>query len=296
MPDIIPLMPDFWAFWERAESKPSAERVALLKEVVIAPQRNFYENVVGVPSDERLAEFIDVLTPAIPALRRIDDEFREQMPGAYAQFLAAHPELDRRLPIYVGPSLFSSSGQVRDLDGRAIVFYGLDVMAVVLADVLDHRPDIHHELFHAYHWQRNPDIAAVSRESFSKSRTTPMYYDLWIEGLALHATRLLNPDAPLALILASKDLPEKGPAVLARVAGELRQRLDVTNLDEVGDYFFFRSRREDLPSRIAYYVGLRLAGEVARTHTLDQMLALDGAELRRVVDEGLSRLATGGAS
>lgn len=296
MPDIIPLMPEFWAFWERAESKPSAERVALLREVVIAPQRNFYENVVGVPSDERLAEFIDVLTPAIPALRRIDDEFRDQMPGAYAQFLAAHPDLDRRLPIYVGPSLFSSSGQVRDLDGRAIVFYGLDVMAVVLADVRDHRPDIHHELFHAYHWQRNPKIAAVSRESFSKTRTTPMYYDLWLEGLALHATRLLNPDAPLALILASKDLPERGPAVLARVAGELRQRLDVTNLDEVGDYFFFRTRREDLPSRIAYYVGLRLAGEVARTHTLDQMMALDGAELRRVVDEGLSRLATGGAS
>ena len=295
-PHLIPLMPDFWTFWERAESKPAPERVALLKEVVIAPHRNFYENVVGVPSDERLTEFLDVLAPAIPALKRIDEEFREQMPGAYAKFLAAHPDLDRSLPIYFGPSLFSSSGQVRDLDGRAIVFYGLDVVAVVLSDVTDHRPDIHHELFHAYHWQRNPAIAAASRESFSKTRSTPMYYDLWIEGLALYATQKLDPEAPLAVVLSSKDLPEKGPAVLARVAGELRQRLDVTNLDEVGDYFFFRTRRADLPSRIAYYVGLRLAEEVARTRTLDQMLALDGAELRRVVDAGLKTLEGGGAS
>jgi hypothetical protein len=289
-PNIIPLMPEFWAFWDGSEGKSTAERVALLKEVAIAPHREFYEKITGVPSDERLAQFIDMLGPAIPALKRIEQEFREQMPGAYATFLAAHPDLDRSLPIYVGPSLFSSSGQVRDLDGHTIVFYGLDVMAVVLADTTDHRPDIHHELFHAYHWQRNPRIAAATRDSFEKTRTTPLYNDLWIEGLAEYEARRLNPNAPLEYVLASKELPGRGPVVLAKVAGELRQKLDGTDIDDVGDYFFFHTRRADLPSRSAYYVGLRLAEEVAKTHTLDQMMALDGPALRQVVDEGLRAL------
>jgi hypothetical protein len=183
---------------------------------------------------------------------------------------------------------------VRDLDGRTIVFYGLDVVAVVLPDVTNHVPDIHHELFHAYHWQRNPAIAAAGRESFSETRTTPMYNDLWTEGLALHAVRRMNPDAPLALVLASRELPEKGPPVLARVAGELRQRLDVTNLKEVGDYFFFHTTRADLPSRIAYYVGLRLAEQVGRRLSMDEMIRLEGPALRREIDRGLAELEAGG--
>ena len=293
-PHVIPLMPDFWAFWNRAEGKTGPEKVALLKEVALAPHREFYEKITGIPSDERLTQFIDLLGPAIPALKRIEAEFDEQMPRAYADFTRAHPDLDPSLPIYLGPSLFSSSGQCRDLDGRTIVFYGLDVMAVVLADTTNHRPDIHHELFHAYHWQRNPAIAAATKNSFEKDRTTPVYNDLWIEGLAEHAARRLNPDAPLELILASKELAAKGPSIVAQVAGELRGRLDGSNLDDFGDYFFFHTRRTDLPSRSAYYVGLRLAEEVAKTRTLDEMIALQGEELRKVVDDGLKTLASGG--
>jgi hypothetical protein len=289
-PIVVDLMPDFWSFWNRAEGVTEPQRVALLKELALAPHQKFYEDVPHIPSDERLTEFLDTLTPAIPALRRIDGEYRAQLPGAYAAFLAAYPDLDPTLPIYVGPSLFTSSGQVRDFDGRTIVMYGLDVVAVVLSDVGDHVPDIQHELFHAYHWQRNPAIAAAGREAFVATRTTPMFYDLWIEGLALAAVHRLDPDAPLALVLSSPTLAGKGPAVMARVAGELRQRLDVTNLDEVGDYFFFHTRRTDIPSRMAYYVGLRLAEEVGGRLSMEEMVALDGDDLRREVDAGLLAL------
>jgi len=290
VPLVVDLMPAFWTFWTRAEGVTAPERVALLKELALAPHQEYYEGVPYIPSDERLAKFLDTLTPAIPALRRIDGEFRAQLPGAYTAFLAAYPGLDPALPIYVGPSLFTSSGQVREFNGRTIVMYGLDVMAVVLADVEDHVPDIQHELFHAYHWQRNPGIAAAGREAFVATRTTPMFYDLWIEGLALHAVHRLDPEAPLALLLASTALPEKGPVVLARVAGELRRRLDVTNIDEVGDYFFFHTSRTDIPSRIAYYVGLRLAEEIGRRLSMEQMIALDGDDLRREVEAGLLAL------
>jgi hypothetical protein len=293
-PHLIDLMPAFWGFWARAEGKSPAGRIALLKDIALAPHREFYEKVVTIPSDERLGQFLETLSPAVPALRRIDGEFHAQLPGAYASFIATWPDLDRSLPIYVGPSLFTSSGQVRDLDGRTIVFYGLDVVAVVLPDVTNHVPDIQHELFHAYHWQRNAAAAAAGRQSFSETRTTPMYDDLWAEGLALHAVRRMNPDAPLALLLSSPELAEKGPAVLARVAGELRQRLDVTDLKEVGDYFFFRTSRKDLPPRIAYYVGLRLAEQVGRRLSMDEMIRLEGEALRREIDRGLAELESAG--
>ena len=293
-PQVVALMPEFWSFLTRAEGAAGPERIRLLKELALAPHRELYEEVVGIPSDERLAEYLETLGPAIPALWRIDREFHEQLPRGVASFRAAYPDLDEALPLYVGPSLFTSSGQVRDLQGRTIVFYGLDVMAVVLADVTDHLPDMHHELFHAYHWQRNPEIAAAGREAFSEQRTTPVYYDLWSEGLAVYAAHRLNPEAPLALLLSSPDLAEKGPGVLARVAGELRRRLDVTDLQEVGDYFFFRSRRSDLPSRSAYYVGLRLAEEVGRTRSMQEMIRLSGSALRSTIESELIALERAG--
>jgi len=289
-PNLIDLMPAFWAFWEQAEKKDPAEQVRLLKEVAIAPHHDFYEKVIGVPSDDRLKKILETLTPAIPALRRIDGEFRDQLPKGFASFIATYPDMDRTLPIYAGPSLFTSSGQSRDFEGRTIVFYGLDVVAVVLSDVTNHLPDVHHEMFHAYHWQRNPEFAAAGKDAFEKTRKSPMYYDLWSEGLALYAVRHLDPDAPLSLVLSSKALPDEGPKVLKRVAGELRQRLDVTNLDEVGDYFFFTPKRKDLPSRIAYYVGLRLVEEVGKGRSMEDLVTLGGKDLRAAIDAGLQTL------
>jgi hypothetical protein len=295
-PRVTNLMPAFWSFWERAGDVAGAERIAMLKEIALKPHLDYYTKVPHIPSDERLATYLDTLAPAIPALRRIDAEYREQLPRGYASFLATYPDLNPDLPIYVGPSLFTSSGQVRDLDGRTIVMFGLDVLAVVLADVENHLPDIHHELFHAYHWQRNAIIAAAGREGFEEERTTPMYYDLWSEGLAVLAARRLNPQAPLALVLASTVLPEQGPPVLSRVAGELRERLDSTDLEEIGDYFFFKTKRTDFPPRIAYFVGMQLAEEVGRRLSMEEMVRLEGAELRRVVEEGLRAIeARGGA-
>jgi hypothetical protein len=289
-PNLTDLMPAFWAFWEQAEGKDPAEQVRLLKEVAIAPHRDFYEKVIGVPSDDRLKKILETLTPSIPALRRIDGEFKEQLPKGFASFRAAYPDMDRTLPIFAGPSLFTSSGQSRDFEGRTIVFYGLDVIAVVLPDVTNHLPDIHHEMFHAYHWQRNPEIAAAGKDAFEKTRKSPMYYDLWSEGLALYAVRHLDPDAPLSIVLSSRALPDEGPRVLKRVAGELRQRLDVTNLDEVGDYFFFTPKRKDLPSRIAYYVGLRLVEEVGKGRSMEDLVTLGGKDLRAAIDSGLAKL------
>lgn len=289
-PRVTDLMPAFWSFWERAQGTERMERVRLFKDLAIAPHREFYEKVPQIPSDDRLDEILKTLAPAIPALRRIDREFSEQLPRGFASFLAAYPGMDATLPIYVGPSLFTSSGQSRDLNGRTIVFYGLDVLAVVLPDVENHLPDIHHEMFHAYHWQRNPEIAAAGKQAFEKTRTAPMYYDLWSEGLALLAVRRLDADAPLSLVLSSKVLPEEGPKVLARVAGELRARLDVTDLDDVGDYFFFKPKRADLPSRIAYYVGLRLTEEVGRNRSMDNLVTLGGKELRQTIESGLRTL------
>ena len=294
-PHIIDLMPDFWSFWDRAGAATGAERVARFKEIALGPHLDYYTKVPHLPSDERLEKYLDTLAPAIPALRRIDAEFHDQLPRGYASFIAAYPDMDRDLPIYVGPSLFTSSGQSRDLDGRIIVMYGLDVVAVVLADVTNHLPDIHHEMFHAYHWQRNSVVAAAGRESFEETRTTPMYYDLWSEGLAVLAARRLNPGAPLALLLSSPVLPEKGPPVAARVAEELRERLDSTDLDEIGQYFFFSTKRTDFPPRIAYYVGLQVAEEVGRRMSMDAMLRLQGADLRREVESALRAIEGRGA-
>jgi hypothetical protein len=291
-PHVIDVMPSFWAFWSTTDGLAPSDRVRLLRERVIAPHQAFYDQVVGVPDDARLARYLETLAPAIPALRKISASFPCQVADAFASFTRAFPDFDRSTPIYVIPSLFTSSGQVRDFEGRWIVTFGLDVLAVLLPDFEDRRPDAFHELFHAWHYQVNPEIAAAAKEAFSRERTSPLSHDLWIEGVALHAVRRLAPAAPLHEVLASRALPAEGPPAVPRVAGELLARLDAIELDIVADYFFMSTTRRDFPPRMAYLVGLRMTECLAAEMTLDEMARLHGSDLRRAVARGLTLLAT----
>lgn len=289
-PRVVDLMPDFWRFWAAAEGRDLAEQVRLLRDEFIAPHRAFYDKVAGAAADERLAQYLRILTPEMPALRRVADEFPSQLRSGFASFLAAYPDFDPDVPIYIGPTLFSSSGQVRYLDGRPVIVFGLDVFAVMMADTPDRVPDVHHELFHAYHWQRNAWIAEAGREFHGPGGRVPLYFNLWSEGLALFAARRMDVGAPLAEVLSSRSLAETGPEVVARVAGELRERRNDTDAAAARDYFYLSTKRADIPPRIAYLVGLRMAEEVGRRLTIDQMVALHGHRLRRAVSRGLKAL------
>jgi len=296
-PRVVDLMPDFWRFWELAEGREPARRVALLKEIVIDPHRPFYGEVVSVPDDERLAAYLERIAPAIPELREMSRDFPPLFARAWDQFRRTYPNLDPQLPIYFAPSLFTSNGQVRYLGGRPIVMFGLDVSAYLKHDPTalpaldDPLLSVPHELFHAYHWQVNSEVAEAARSFFTPGTTSPLYFDLWSEGLAALASHRLQPSASLGAVLSSEVLAREAPPLGPRLARELRSRLVSTDADEVRDYFFLSSERTDIPRRSAYYIGYRVAAELASSRTLDELALLQGAELLEAIDRTLQGLA-----
>lgn len=289
-PVVVNVMPEFWRYWDAALGKESAEKVRLLREMVFAPHRDLYQEVVAVPDDARLARYLETIGEALPALRRVSDSFPDLLREAWASFVRAYPDFAQDVPVYAAPSLFAPSGQVRELGGRRIILFGLDSMATAPAWVSGHTTDVHHELFHAYHGQVNPEVAEAARNFLAPGRPSPLYARLWYEGLAVHATRRLNPDAPLRDLLMARTLGEAAPPILPRLALALRSRLDSTDGADVRTFFMFGSRRDAVPPRSAYYVGMRLAQELNGRFTLAQLARLQGPGLRTEIERALRGL------
>jgi hypothetical protein len=297
---VIDVMPEFWKFWDEAQASGGgkdtgdpAQRVRRFRELVIAPHQKFYDEVIKVPDDARLATYLDQLAAAAPALRRVSAAFPGQLERAMETFTKAYPDFDRSIPIFLAPSLYTSSGQVRTLEGRWVIFYGLDVIAVILGERDDWTVDIHHEMFHAYHYLKNPEIAEAARSFFTPGKTSPLYYNLWSEGMAVYAARRLNPGAPLAHLLSFESLAREAPPLLPRLAREIRERLDSTDPNDERDYFFLGGKRPGVPPRSAYYVGLRVAETLATRFTQEQLVRLHGKGLRGEIARALETLEEG---
>jgi hypothetical protein len=296
-PEIIDLMPAFFRFWDQAADEEIARQVELLKQILIEPHRPFYGELVSVPDDDGLAQYLETLAPAIPEPRQLSREFPPQFERAWRELAERHPQFDPGIPVYIAPSLFTSNGQVRYLEGRYVVMFGLDVSAYLrhnpdwLSAVDDPLLNARHELFHAYHYQVNSEVAEAARTSFTPGeRTAPLYFDLWSEGLACFATHRMAPEASLGAILSSDVLAREGPPILSRVARELRLRLDSTDEEEVRDYFFMNSQREDIPRRVAYYIGYEVAAQFAKDHSVEELVRLAGSDLRAGIERALHAL------
>ena len=91
----------------------------------------------------------------------------------------------------------------------------------------------------------------------------------------------------VAVVLGALSCRTASPAHPTSTAGP------AANLTDLMPAFwdFFRTSRKDLPSRVAYYVGLRLVEQVGRRLTMDEMIRLEGPALRREIDRGLAELA-----
>ena len=110
------------------------------------------------------------------------------------QLHSMFPEFEIDIPIHICHSLGECDGATRFLDNQDVLVLGIDVMAQV--HTWDNEiPFIQHELFHIYHLRLYPHVT----ESFYHEDTIAR--GLWIEGLAVYISYLLNPQATKAELL-----------------------------------------------------------------------------------------------
>jgi hypothetical protein len=114
-----------------------------------------------------------------------------------------------------------------------------------------------HELFRQYHDQVAPEFG---------DDDSPLWEQMWEEGLATYISQQMNPGATEAQALMSGTLGGQARAMLPALAQELRSNAESLDKDEYAAFFFGQNSRPDLPPR--------------------------GAELKAAVMQALEQLAT----
>lgn len=288
-------MPTFFAFWDRAAGLPLDEQVARFESDVVAAWPALYApNVLGLRGDvravlrQRIAAWLPTLPPVMDQLRVLHARFANDVDAATSRLATALPDFSWQGACYAFASIDGMNGGVRDVDGKASLVFGLDVVAknptAMPLPVL-----FAHELFHVHHAavMVSPPVSMCIADA------------LWSEGLATFASTLLVPGTSDGQALPMShlhdpaqpalDAPERRvalddvmPALASSLGGELRASL----LSEDGDVYstFFLGRAGSAlgrrPVRSGYWFGLAVARRLARDRTLAELSRLSSAELR----------------
>ena len=298
-PSITSVMPAFWSVMDAAAPDAADTRAARFEQQVIRAYPALYGPVVTQNANFNLPEYLGQLQPLLPGMRDLDALTRRQIDYSL-EILRSRVGRLGDMSIFIAPSLFTSNGQVRVVDDRPVVMFGVDVQAYAELELLpassryDLRAYVAHELFHAHHYGVNPEMRRAANTLFDPKAPAPLYLNLWIEGLATCASMSMDGNGSIERALMSERLPVELPPILPALAQEYLAKLDSRSLDDTRDFFWLGGEREDIPPRTAYAMGALVADDIVGRKGLAAALKLGGRELRREVGLATARLSRPG--
>ncbi|MBS0334354.1 MAG: hypothetical protein JSS35_16420 [Proteobacteria bacterium] len=290
-------MPTYFAFADRTRDLPVDQRVEAFVAEVVKPNPEFYGH--GFGDTDRLrrsaARFLDpAKPPAYPGFAPLTEgRLREVSTAAAAAFEKAQDDFQKAFPdftcaadISFGVSLMHFDGNgFTDDAGREHMRFGLDVIAM-LHTPQDMPAFFSHELFHIYHAQALPGV-----EPEDDSRT---WWAMWAEGLATYVSLRLNqPLAEQQVLWFPADLADQmnRPGMMRKAAVAMLADFDKGDGATYGSYFQSGSHAPGLPSRVGYFMGLRMAEQLGRTRTLRDLAHLPPQEVKALSRQFLERQA-----
>ncbi len=265
----------------------------------------FEAHTSGMPPERRVAEFrakFDALLPGLyedrdearldsrinkallgfPAIRAdyrlVESRFPAALEIAVRRFRGVFPEFVPPLPIYLVHSLGTRDGGSDYVGERKVMLFGADVIARIHNDD-SLQPFLIHELFHLEHARHFADC-------------DQLWCPLWQEGLATFAASAMTPGATDHQLLLDLPSPIRAQtdAHWAQALCWIATRFDVTDNKDIDAAFTGSAQPPDLPSRFGYYVGLRIASDMAHASELLAITRLSDEEARPVVAAALASL------
>jgi uncharacterized protein YjaZ len=128
-----------------------------------------------------------------------------------------------------------------------------------------------HELFHIYHAQ------ALGVRPEDDART---WWSMWEEGLATYVSRQMNmPQTEQQVLWIPSDLVAQmqKPGVIKETAKEMLADFNTT--EHYAYWFQAGHSAPTLPARAGYFMGMRMAEELGRARSLQQLAHLTPAEV-----------------
>lgn len=247
------LMPAFWAVHDRAAGGTVEERGRAIVEGFFTPEIEAYRGA-GIGRVD-FVRWLQVFDPMAAAVRRLSAQFPALWQAHAARFRRALPDAVDDAPVTILPSFYYFDARVRMWRDRIVLFVGLDGVVRLHGADADLGILLDHESFHLYHHQVNPTLLLPAGD--------PLWLGIWKEGLAVHASAVLNPDATrLRVLLGDAALAAIGPEVIARVAAELPPVLGATANATRARYLAY-DYRGDIPARSGYVLGWVIAQRAA---------------------------------
>jgi hypothetical protein len=280
---LVDAMPALSALLDSAAGADSAALVKRFRTEIIARYPEAYV-FFGTVDDETITSFLADVATRADAQRRLSAQFPAAFEAIWTRFVAAMPPTHGdRTTVYLAPASHDMmGGSVRVSGARDVVLLGSEEMADRIEDRRALTTYLHHELTHLCHNQNNREMRQVT-ETFLQGRPGPrakLYQLMWLEGLAVHCSKVLNPNASTSDILLSEDLPARVEARWARLIEGMQENFDTEDRPLIINYVFSGDTAQDIPRSAAYYIGMRVADEVAKRHDTRDLIGLQGEALR----------------
>jgi hypothetical protein len=286
-PEIIDLIPQAMRVLDAREPNESDRASRFLESFLTANPQVYQRPQLWQLNQKTAEDYVEKVRDYETAIEDLHRRFQREEPLVLDKFCQAFPDFaPARTKIYLMLSLFRFDAKVPS-DHPDSLLLGLDGLARFHGSNPPLALMLSHEFFHLYHFQvnplpRNPD-------------EIPLYRLLWQEGLAVYASRQLNPGASLADALLDPELAAESPGAITGEAKRLLLCLDSRD-DDVAAHFLAKSEGGTGPGRIGYLIGYEIVARLAAQKPLSNLARLRDPGLRFTFRRELNRLIQAGGT
>jgi hypothetical protein len=293
------LMPEYFAFLERTSAMPSDARAEVFVRDIALVHPDFY-----VPEDYGAApEILVAATKFFSAQEKTTNKnaiTEKQLHAATsalihaistvgARYKTAFPDFSCDATITVGASLgrFDAYG-FTDSKGRDFMRYGVDRLARD-HEIFEIPIVVANTYFQIYFSQLYPNVSA---EDFDGT-----WQAMWIAGVSAYISQQLNPgvsDRQVLEIAASSFDAMEQPGMIEKAARALLADFDKRDSAIFMQWFSASRAPDGFPKGAGIYMGFRIAKEVERDRTLNQLAHLRPDEEKQLMRHFLERDAGSG--
>lgn len=277
----IDLTSHFSRFVDETAGMDEAARVALFRTQMDALLPGFYAPRFGATPaqyDAIVAHALQGFAKLRPQYEQVQKNFPAAFDAGIQHFRKVFPEFTSNVPIYLLHSLGEMDGGTRELEGKAYLIFGADVIARI-HEPHDLTPFLDHELFHVENGKYFSDCAQV-------------WCPLWAEGLATYAAKVMNPGVDDRQLLLTFPKPIRA-AVDARWSAALcftRARLFSAESADMEALFVGGAGGKEFPERFGYYIGLRTAEESGGEYKLPELARMPPERAKAALTASIDRL------
>jgi hypothetical protein len=273
------LMPAFWAAYDGLPAGSAVDRARALIAAYFQPNLGTYRDA-GIGRVD-LAAWLERFDPVAAPARGLSQRLPALWCARVARFRDLLPDATVDVPATAFVSFLWFDGRTRLVQGRVVLFLGVDMILLLHGE--DPTALLDHERFHLYHHEVNPSLILPGGD--------PLWLGIWKEGLAVHATALLNPGAPRRVaFLGDEALAGTGGDLLRRVAAELPERLDATDGAVRARYLTY-GYRGDIPARSGYALGFAIVERAAQGRDVAALARIPAPEAAAIVRREVAALA-----